>query len=170
MVWTLPRVRTLLVAVSLEKVLSAMHVYSPESFQLMSHSCKIDRTKVTPCLVSVLLNTLIWGFMLLVMTLPLGSVHMMEGRGSPLLIHVRSTDWPGSITMFPDDTTTLTGTVGDHRISIIDTYHIMKQASKQTNKQARNIQHNKNQINKQKTNKQGNKTKTKTYLEQLAQN
>ena len=121
-------------AVSLEKVLSAMHVYSPESFQLMSHSCKIDRTKVTPCLVSVLLNTLIWGFMLLVMTLPLGSVHMMEGRGSPLLIHVRSTDWPGSIPMFPDDTTILTGTVGNHRTKH-HCYISCKQTSKQTTQQ-----------------------------------
>ena len=126
-------------AVSLEKVLSAMHVYSPESIRLMSHSCRTDRTKVTPCLVSVLSDTLIRGFVYLVMTLPLGSVHMMEGTGSPLLIHVRSTDWPGSIPMFPDDTTILTGTVGDHRTK--HHYYIShKQTSKQTTQQKNNKQ------------------------------
>ena len=117
-----------------------MHVYSPESIRLMSHSCRTDRTKVTPCLVSVLSNTLIRGFVYLVMTLPLGSVHMMEGTGSPLLIQVRSTDWPGSIPMFPDDTTILTGTVVD-QASLL---HI-----KQTNKQTK--QQQQKTINKQKT-------------------
>ena len=162
-----------------------MHVYSPESIRLMSHSCRTDRTKVTPCLVSVLSNTLIRGFVLLMMALPLGSVHVMEGTGSPLLIHVRSTDWPGSIPMFPDDTTILTGTVGDHRTKH-HCYISHKQTSKQTTQKKKNnflvdqqtclqrvldsemIGFGKYFLNNK--HKQENKTKTKTYLGQLAQN
>ena len=142
MVRTLPRAQTLVVAVSLEKVLSAIQLYSPESIRLMSHSSSTDRTKLTPCLVSMLSNILIRGLVRLVRILPSGSTHVTEGTGSPSLMQVMSTDCPGSIPMSPEDTTILTGTAGNkhhcyisHQVIIVSKKQTNKRVNKQTSKQ-----------------------------------